>query len=323
LDAIDPQELEALYVAATDGGDMNAPGNLAVLLFNGDLLAQDDARARTLAELGAERGNDRAMRLLAYMVETGAGGPADIARAQTLYAAAAEAGNAGAANDLGLLLEYGAEGLAPDLPTALDWYDRAQSMGSVNGMLNLAWHLSDGIPEPVEDPARAVALYRAAHEAGDSNGTRHWAIMLRDGHGTQADPAQAAALLRQAAEAGSGDAALELGVMLSEGAGIPADPEGALAAYRMAVEAGQYLGGYNSAMILFDPDKGPHNPIAAHAWCLWSMERLNAPETIARLGLDDGWLSDVTTTCTGFAASMTPEDKTEGRAMADALLAQF
>ncbi len=110
--------------------------------------------------------------------------------------------------------------------------------------LNLGAAYDHGIGGYPRDPARAVAWYRRAAEAGVAQAQFNLAHCLATGHGAAPDEVEARDWMAAAARQGLADAQFLLGVMLAEGMGGAADRRAAIdwlarAAAQGHAEAGQ------------------------------------------------------------------------------------
>jgi len=303
-----------LYRRATEGGDIDAPVNLALLLFNESGGYGDPVEARRLLEAEvAETGYGRAERLLGYFNEIGSGGPQDTGRAIALCQAAVADGVAEAAVDLGVMHRLGAPGLAVDLGAAADWFRRASGMGSADGANELGLLMIDGDPRVPDNIQFANDLFRLAHDRGLDHGSRNLAISYWHGEGVARDLAEARRLMEIATANRLPDALSDLGVMLDDGIGGPMDPLGARALFREAAEVGLALAGLNLAGSLMRAEGPQPDPTEGLAWCYWAIERAD----------NDTERADYIETCARRRAAWPQLKIHVVEARCDALLAQF
>ncbi len=271
-----------LYTRAANADEPNAAANLANMYLNGrDGFPDDPILARQWAERTVAVGSARGMRMLGYMLEFSVGGPEDVPRAESLYLQAWDLGDAAAANDMALLFNYGATGVPVNLRRAAEWYERGISAGDEWSHVNLADLLVDGDQTVPDDAVRARALYEIGHDMGNLDASVSLSYLHWDGVGGPVDYPEARRLLTHAAEQNDLGAINDLGVMLQQGLGGVIDIAGAAHLYQRAAEGGHTLGAQNLAYILTDTTKSPVDPVEGVAWCHFSAEREENPQTRA------------------------------------------
>jgi hypothetical protein len=86
------------------------------------------------------------------------------------------------------------------------------------------------------NPATALAVWRAAADAGDATAQTYVGEIYERGLSGAPDPAEAARWYRKAADQGFARAQLLLGNLYEKGAGVPRDPVQALDLYRKAAD---------------------------------------------------------------------------------------
>ena len=155
-------------------GDIERAGGM------GHAIAQEWLGRRCLGELGAvktdfvcardwlgrsaSQGRPKAQTLLAYLFNSGQGGPVDASRALRLYKLAAEQGDADAQNNVGEMFETG-RGVENNLGEAIQWYERAAERGLAVAQFNAGRLWAIGVDEKT-DPARARAWLVQAEAKG-------------------------------------------------------------------------------------------------------------------------------------------------------------
>ncbi|MBI5900146.1 MAG: sel1 repeat family protein [Rhodocyclales bacterium] len=125
---------------------------------------RDYACARDWLARSASQGRPKAQTLLAYLFNSGQGGPVDTARALRLYKLAAEQGDLDAQNNVGEAFETG-RGVDKNLHEAIRWYERAAESGLAVAQFNAGRLWAVGVGER-SDPARSRAWLVQAEAKG-------------------------------------------------------------------------------------------------------------------------------------------------------------
>ncbi|WP_108481945.1 tetratricopeptide repeat protein [Oceaniglobus ichthyenteri] len=227
-----------LFLTATSGSAQDYE-TARQAYINGDY-----ADALAVLEPLARAGDPEARNILADAYDDGNGVTRDHQRALELYRSAAAQGLAKASYNLGVLLAEGRPGIPADIAQAIVHYHEAMAKDYPAAFNNRGILHAKGQGGPV-DPAAAVALYQRAHTLGDLNGTDNLADMLRRGDGVAKDEAAALALWRGAAERGHGPAMNNLGAMYANGIVVEQDAIAAQALYLLAAQTGSVQGGMN------------------------------------------------------------------------------
>lgn len=117
---------------------------------------------------------------------------------------------------------------------------------------------------------RAVELFTAAANAGNTEAQFTLAAMYQFGEGVPANLDQSVKWYRMAAEQGDPGAQLNLGLMYFSGKGVPLNSSEAIKWCRLSAEQGNALAQHNLAYI-YASDKGdmPQDFVEAYAW--WSI----------------------------------------------------
>ncbi len=155
-------DLETLE-AKSRAGDPEAEATLGLAYHAGTLLKPDDAEARRLLRLAADKGFVAAEEAMGIFCESGFGMPADKAQAFSWYAKAARDGSRDAATNLALMYSTG-DGIQKDPTKAATWFRTAADADDATAQLNLAalYHRGEGVEK---DDAQAVSwLTKAANQ---------------------------------------------------------------------------------------------------------------------------------------------------------------
>lgn len=198
--------------------------------------------------------------------------------------------------ELGRLLAYGAAPWAPyperDVHASVAAYRKADRAGSTAGALGWirvayfarsADHAADAAhrlgellaanPDDPEvlllagylahqgygcapDPARAVALQRAAAERGSADAAFELSVLYAGGDGVPADQDESVRWTVRAAESGSARAMANLAGMYATGRGVERDPATALDWYARAADAGHPKAAYTAGVMCLIGDGG-------------------------------------------------------------------
>ncbi|CAN5146733.1 hypothetical protein BH11PSE11_BH11PSE11_06250 [soil metagenome] len=187
--------------AKAERADLRAQAILGRIYLDGDPVAQDYVKARYWLELAAAQESDEAQHNLALIHDNGYGVPVDKAKAISLYQRAARQKNSSSLNNLGYAYRHG-EGVSKDLALAASYFEQSHALGNFDGTINLADMLFKGWGQPA-DPAKAVALYKAAADAGIAVAQCRYARALRHGDGVTRNVAEAERQQAKARAAGS------------------------------------------------------------------------------------------------------------------------
>ncbi len=156
-------DLEPLEAKAR-AGDPEAETTLGLAYHAGTLLKPDDAEARRLLQLAADKGFVAAEEAMGIFCESGFGMPADKAQAFSWYTKAARDGSRDAATNLALMYSIG-DGIQRDPVKAATWFRTAADAGDATAQLNLAtiYHRGEGVQQ---DDAQAVSWLTKAADQG-------------------------------------------------------------------------------------------------------------------------------------------------------------
>ena len=189
----DPLAAMAWLERAAEAGDTGAKVNLATMLYEGrPWLAPDRDRAcRLFVDVGGIDGaGASSLYYLGLATMRGECGlEEDDAKAAGFIRRAAEGGLTAAERDYARMLEEGI-GVERDLAEAHRWYERAGSHGDGHALWRLGIAHVEGWPGRAVDPARAVAYFREAVDAGDGDAMVSMAVMHANGDGVEKDLAR-------------------------------------------------------------------------------------------------------------------------------------
>lgn len=238
-------------------------------------IAGDYATALAVLRPAAEAGDPLAQNIMGDAYEDGTGVAPDIATALLWYERAAAQDFDKALYNLGLLYTNGAEGVAPDFAKAGGYYDRAIALGYSFAMNNRARMFEEGQGGPVDLPA-AAALYEQAADLGHALAMNNLGRLYIFGEGVPEDYAYALAMFMESAALGESRGLNNLGAMYENGYGVGQSDLAAMAIYKMAAEAGAPQGALNYAYSLIEGEAAWRNPGLGWAWCLAAIDRADA-----------------------------------------------
>lgn len=276
LQVVDAQvKLACLHLwglSARPGLDLFAPGFAEA--------APDYVAAGGWARLAAQAGSPEAMALLGFLLSEGPEDSRDVTEAQQWYARAAAAGEPHGLLKLGLtelaaattsaaaqvaitkltaaglpqadyalgtIFDAGAALVPPDLPRALAHFRTAAEAGDTNAMARYGAALLDARYGPVKEVEGETWLHRAVLAGDTSAALRLGQLYMQPRDGLPPHYAEAARWLECAARAGDAEAANALGVFYSLGLGVPRDSTEAEAWFTRAAAAGNEVAARNLA----------------------------------------------------------------------------
>lgn len=157
----------------------------------------------------ADSGDADALYRLATLYDTGFDTiPVDTLMSTRLYERAAEAGSLPAQNYLGYRL-YRGDGVARDIPRALEWLESAALSGDPRAAGNLGYLLLEGEGVEHDEENAAFWLGRAALQEV-ATAQSMLGDLYRDGRGVEQDSIMAESLYRRSLENGLADAGYKL-----------------------------------------------------------------------------------------------------------------
>ena len=214
--AADPEAAYNWLLAAAEQRHAEAQYLLAQAYDRGEGTEASPAEALRWLTGAAEAGHVLAQYVLGERLSSGPAETRDPAAALRWYRSAAEAGLPIAQRALGTLYLSG-EGIPADAAEAERWLSAAAGAGDPGAMYNLALaHLAGDLLR--QDDARARNWLERAVDADLPRAATTLASMLELGRGGEADPDRAVALYRAAAEAGQAPAMLRLAELAVDGA---------------------------------------------------------------------------------------------------------
>lgn len=241
------KEAAVYYRKAADNGNTVACREYARILLKGTPTAKDVKYAMTLLQKAVDKGDPRALVLLAdcYGGQL-VGIPQDGKKMFDLLWRAAEADIPEALSKIGFCYEEGI-GVKRDTAAAVRWYLKAVKKGHPQAMVNLADCYLNGRGVGM-DEKKAFFLYRRAAEAGFPLGVYNLGVCYINGLGVKKDEKKAFQLFSRAAKAGVVRAQYNLAVCYEEGCGVTADPASAFFWYSKAAKKKDPLALYETGM---------------------------------------------------------------------------
>lgn len=265
LDHPAPADALKWYKKAAQQGSLDAATDIALLYANGKGIPRDSAQAVVWFRRAAEGGDPSAQYNLALMYERGEGLPRDYHEAVRWFTAAADQN---LIPPLLALAEISIQPPSPTLPTdinkAVQYYQRAASLGSAVAEVALGTIFSKGMQGKV-DYAQAAAWYKKAAEQGEPDGQFAIGVSYALGHGVPVDYAQARRWLAAAASQGQVEAQYDLAIICEQGNGAPPDREQAAHYYQLAADQGMAKAQYRYGLMLAKSATGSDH-IAAYKW---------------------------------------------------------
>ncbi len=201
-----PASLEWFSAAADKHHDPEAMTAMAYLLSNGVGPGANPEQVVHYLNKAVEKEEPNAMMALGQLYLSGDFGvEKDEARAITLLQAAAAKGNSRAMNTLGDCYHRGI-GVKRDYAEAWRLFSEAEKNGSAEASGNLGVMYLRGHGVSKKDPQRAAQKFKEASEKGDAAGMYSYAICLEDGIGVPGNFESAKAMYLRAAAGGQKDA---------------------------------------------------------------------------------------------------------------------
>jgi TPR repeat protein len=265
LDHPAPADALNWYKKAAQQGSLDAETDIALLYANGKGVPRDSAQAVVWFRRAAEDGDPSAQYNLALMYERGEGLSRDYHEAVRWFTAAADQN---LIPPLLALAEISIQPPSPTLPTdvnkAVEYYQRAASLGSAAAEVALGTIFSKGMQGKV-DYAQAAGWYTKAAEQGEPDGQFAIGVSYALGHGVPVDYAQARRWLAAGADQGQVEAQYDLAIICEQGNGAPPDREQAAHYYQMAADQGMAKAQYRYGLMLAKGSTGSDR-IAAYKW---------------------------------------------------------
>jgi len=158
------------------------------------------------------------------------------ARAVSLFQQAATRGDPRAMLELGKIYMDG-KGVAPDMTQATNWFEKSANAGNASGMVYTGAMYAQGKGVPKSDQ-QAFSWYNKAATAGNAAGMDGLGLLYRDGRGVGQNYQQALTWFKKAGDAGNAHAYSHLAAMYENGMGVPRNPTEAANDYRKAAALG-------------------------------------------------------------------------------------
>jgi TPR repeat protein len=177
----------------------------------------------------------------------GTGVVRDINAAAAIWRRAAEVGDARAMVAIGQMYLVGDGGLAKDPVAAMQWFQKAASLGDVGAMFHVASGSRDGLGIE-KNPMQSLTWFEKAANNGHAPSMSALGALYMKGDIIPQDGALAALWLRKAVDAGDVEAICNLGWMRERGfGGLTKDENEAAKLYQQAADLGHTRGMYNTA----------------------------------------------------------------------------
>jgi TPR repeat protein len=171
-----PAERAAFVRAAAEAGHAEAQAVFGQMLLDGAGVAQDAPAALGWFVRAAAQHHLMAINMVGRCYDLGWGTLPDKARAAECYRIAAERGLDWGMYNYATLLALG-EGVAEDKAAALDWFQRAATLGNAKAINFVGSFHEDGWVVP-RDLGKAARCYARAAQGGDFRGCFNHARML-------------------------------------------------------------------------------------------------------------------------------------------------
>ena len=198
-----------LLVKASSTGNSEA---IATLMYLDD---GDNNRIVEIIKELTEKGNTRAMKILADMYYNGIIVPKSIKEAIKLYEKCAEYGNGQAMHTLGLCYRDGI-GIEKDAIKAINYFEKAATLGNNRSRIELANTYRKGIGVD-RDMDVAIKWYQEAAKTGDSKSMLELATIYRDGLGVDVDPVKSKIWMKRFSDLGLGNIEWIIGDIFYQG----------------------------------------------------------------------------------------------------------
>lgn len=206
--SVDLSEAAKLLKNAVERGEPEAMDDLSTAYAFGKGLPKDERQALELLQRSADSGNlDAAFSLATVRYRGLLGTTKDTEEALRLMQKAADSGSLPSAQlRLGMILVEREKRVTAEaqryLSSAKEQLERFSQLGSARARSMLGEIYEKGIGTG-KDPAKAVELYRAAANHGNSTGMSRLGIAYLNGVGTEKNPAEGKLWLEKAAKMGS------------------------------------------------------------------------------------------------------------------------
>lgn len=173
-----------------------------------------------------------AMYSIGYMYHFGQGIDPDYPKAMEWYEKAVDLGYSSAMIAIGYMYQNG-QGVDQDYPKALEWYDRAANLGNATALSSIGYlyYLAQAYD-------KAVEWYEKAADLGNSDAINNLAYMYQYGQGIEQDYAKAMEWYTKSVDLGNATSMNNIGYMYENGQGVEQDYATALEWYEKAADLG-------------------------------------------------------------------------------------
>jgi TPR repeat protein len=171
-----PEERAAFVRSAAEAGHAEAQAVYGQMLLDGAGVPQNEPAALVWFTKAAAQHHLMAINMVGRCYDLGWGTPPDKVRAAECYRIAAERGLDWGMYNYATLLALGA-GVAEDKAAALDWFQRAATLGNAKATNFVGSFHEDGWVVP-RDMTKAARFYARAARGGDFRGCFNHARML-------------------------------------------------------------------------------------------------------------------------------------------------
>lgn len=209
------------YKLAAEKGIRDAQHRYGIMLYQGQVIAQNKVEGETWLRRAALAGDaEAAMRVGEIYAKGDDGFPPNYAEAANWFRVAAEGGHRGAARTLGLLNLTGIGAVPRNPDEAAKWLRLAAEQGDQRAQTDLAAMVVKRQVNPrVAEIPPVQDWFAKAAESGDPIGAYNFAVCLAEGVGVARDDAAAAHWFRKAAD-NVVNAQYRYGRILAEGRGV-------------------------------------------------------------------------------------------------------
>jgi TPR repeat protein len=254
----------SLYERAAQRGNPRARVELGRLLIE---VGSENADTRAYREFdeAARAGNADAVAWQAWMHDSSRAQQRSTSTAVALYERAANAGVGWAAFKLGVIHQKPALDVSRDEEKALKWYWRAAELYFPAAYSELSWILRFGEPKH-RNSKEAIRLLEQGAKLNDCSSLFHLAYIYHQGENVPQDYQTAFKYYRRASACGDNRAQSNLGNLFLEGLGTTRNPEAAAANYRTAALRGNAIGAVNLGRMYEKGNGLPRSAKDAASW---------------------------------------------------------
>lgn len=236
--AVDFARARTLLEKACGLGAALGCNDLGLMHEQGEGMAVNDAKAVYYYQMSCTLGNSHGCRNWGLMLENGKGvAAADLDRAMELFRKSCDMQNGLACNDVGHLLEHGKGSIVADPAQAITFYQRSCEMGSGHGCTNLGFVYETGATG-VTDAEQAARYYRFGCDYGNGTGCRDLGLLMVQGRGTPQDIVGANTMFSRACDLKDASGCRSLGASYEQGRGVTTDLQRALELYQVSCAIG-------------------------------------------------------------------------------------